>query len=72
MTRYVVHMLDYGGDIYSTRDIEHDDDEAAITAAHALNVLPGLGRFEVWREDRLVLRHPDRSSAADPRPKLSS
>jgi hypothetical protein len=53
MALYRIHFLDYGGNIYSTHNVEHEDDEAAIEAAHDLNVLPRLGRFEVWEDDRL-------------------
>ena len=58
MPLYHVHFLDHGENVYSTHHVEHDNDEAAIAAAHRLNVLPNLGLgFEVWHEDRLVHRH---------------
>jgi hypothetical protein len=58
MTVYRIHFLDYGGNLYQARHVDHDDDESAIEAAHRLNVLPRLGRFEVWDDERLVYRHP--------------
>lgn len=57
MTRYTVHFLDHRGK--ATHHIERDDDDAAIAAVHEVNILPGLGRFEVWAGNRLVHRHPD-------------
>ena len=40
MALYQVHFYDYGDNIRVVHDIEHDDDESAIAAAHRLNVLP--------------------------------
>jgi hypothetical protein len=40
MPQYHVHFLDHGENIYATFHDEHDDDEAAIAAAHRRNVLP--------------------------------
>ena len=60
MALYGVNFLDNGGNIYATHYIECGDDEAAIGAAHNLNVLPRLGRFEVWNGECLVHRHPRR------------
>ena len=58
MPLYRVHFLDYGDNIYATDYVVHDDDDAAIAAAHRLNVLPDLGSgFEVWDDERLVHRH---------------
>jgi hypothetical protein len=58
MALYRVHLLDHGDNVYATRQVEHDDDDAAIEAAHRLNVLPHLGSgFEVWDDKRLVQRH---------------
>jgi hypothetical protein len=57
MTRYQVHFVDHGDNVYDTVHAEHDDDEAAIEHAHRLNV-PSIGaRFEVWEGERLVHRH---------------
>ena len=58
MALYHVLFLDHGDNVRALHNIEHDDDEAAIEAAHRLNVLPGVtGGFEVWQDDRLVRRH---------------
>jgi hypothetical protein len=58
MAIYRVHFLDYGENVCATRRVEHDHDDAAIEAAHRLNVLPHLGAgFEVWEDERLVYRH---------------
>jgi hypothetical protein len=58
MALYRVHFVDHGDNIRSTHHVEHEDDEAAIEAAHRLNVLPHMnGGFEVWHDDRLVHRH---------------
>lgn len=58
MARYLVHFLDRGDNIIATHQAEYADDEAAIEAAHRLNLLPytSVG-FDVWRGDRLVHRH---------------
>ena len=57
MALYRVHFLDFGGNVRATHHIEHDD-EAAIEAAHRMNVPPRInGGFEVWQDDRLVHRH---------------
>ena len=49
MAFYRVHFLDHGDNVYATHHAEHDDDDAAISAAHRMNVLPHLGAgFEVW------------------------
>jgi hypothetical protein len=58
MPHYRVHFLDRGGDIIATHESEYRDDAAAIEAAHRLNQLPytSIG-FNVWRGDRLVIRH---------------
>ena len=58
MALYRVHFYDHGDNILSVRDIEHDDDDAAIAGAHRLNVLPHMtAGFEVWEGDRLVHQH---------------
>jgi hypothetical protein len=58
MALYRVHFFDFGGNIYATHHVEHDDDEAAIEAARRMNVLPHLSfGFEVWDDERLVHRH---------------
>jgi hypothetical protein len=58
MALYRVHFLDHGENIRFTHHVQHDDDEAAIEAAHHLNVLPHMNAgFEVWDDDRLVHRH---------------
>jgi hypothetical protein len=58
MARYFVHFVDHGNNIRATHDIEHDDDEGAIAAAHRLNVLPHMSAgFDVWEDERLVHRH---------------
>lgn len=58
MALYSILFLDRSDNIYTTHYSEQDDDEAAIEAAHSLNVLPDIGRgFEVWDGDRLVHRH---------------
>jgi hypothetical protein len=58
MALYRVHFLDHGDNIRATHHVEHDDDEAAIAAAHRLNVLPHLvAGFEVWDDERLVHKH---------------
>jgi hypothetical protein len=50
MALYRVHFLDDGDNVGITHHVDHDDDAAAIEAAHRLNVLPhmnagfGLGR----------------------------
>jgi hypothetical protein len=58
MALYRVHFLDHGDNVYATHHVEHDHVDAAIEAAHRLNVLPHLGSgFEVWDDERLVHRH---------------
>ena len=58
MALYRVHFFDHGDNIRVTHDIDHDDDDAAIAAAHQLNVLPHMSAaFEVWQDGRLVYRH---------------
>ena len=58
MARYRVHLVDHGENIYATHHVERNNDEAAIAAAHQLNVMPHLGAgFEVWKDDRLVHQH---------------
>jgi len=55
---YRVHFLDYGDNVRATHHVEHDNDAAAIEAAHRLNVLPHMNPcFEVWDDERLVHRH---------------
>jgi len=55
MALYRVHFIDYGDNVRATHIIEQDNDEAAIAAAHQLNVLPHLSAgFEVWEDERLV------------------
>jgi hypothetical protein len=49
--------VDHGDNVYSTEYIDHDSDEAAVEAAHRMNV-PSIGAgFEVWDDERLVHRH---------------
>ena len=60
MALYRVHFLDHGGNIYLTQHVDHNDDATAIEAAHRMNVLPQMGPFEVWQDERLVHRHPPR------------
>lgn len=58
MALYRIHFVDHGGNVRSTRHVEHDTDEAAIEAAHSLNVLSSVGAgFEVWDDERLVHQH---------------
>jgi hypothetical protein len=58
MALYRIHFFDHGDNIRLTHHIADDDDEAAIAAAHRLNVLPHMtARFEVWDDERLVHRH---------------
>ena len=58
MALYRVHFVDHGNNIRAIHLVERDDDEAAIAAAHRLNVLPHLGAgFEVWDDERLVHEH---------------
>ena len=53
MALYRVDFLDHGENVYATHQIEHDEDAAAIAAAHRMNVLPNLGAgFEVWDDER--------------------
>jgi hypothetical protein len=57
VSRYRVHFVDYGDNIYSTDYIETDHDEKAVAAAHRRNV-PSVGAgFEVWVKEPLVHRH---------------
>ena len=64
MTRYNIHFLDHVGNV--THHIDRDNDEAAIAAVQDVNILPGLGRFELWAGDRLVHRHPGPRNTANP------
>ena len=58
MPLYRVHVIDHGDNIRATHDIDHEDDDAAIAAAHRLNVLPHMSLgFEVWIGERLVHQH---------------
>ena len=58
MALYRIHFLDHGGNVRSTRHVERDTDEAAIEAAHYLNVLPSVSAgFEVWHDERLLHQH---------------
>jgi hypothetical protein len=58
MALYHVHFLDHEDNIYATHRVEREDDEAAIGAAHELNVMPHLGiGFEVWEDERPLHRH---------------
>jgi hypothetical protein len=58
MAVYQVHFLDYGSNVYAAHDISRGNDEAAIEAAHRLNVLPHLGvGFDIWEGERLVHQH---------------
>jgi hypothetical protein len=57
MALYEVHFVDHGNNVYATEYIEHPNDEAAIVAAHQLNV-PSIGAgFDVREGERLVHRH---------------
>jgi hypothetical protein len=57
MALYRVHFVDHGDNVYLTRHIEHDADEAAINAAHGMNARSVGAGFEVWQDERLVHRH---------------
>jgi hypothetical protein len=58
MALYRVHFIDYGNNVRATQFIEQDNDEAAIAAAHRLNLLPRISAgFEVWEAERLIYRH---------------
>jgi len=57
MALYRVHFVDHGNNVYLTRHVEHDDDEAAINGAHRMNAQSIGAGFEVWRDERLVHRH---------------
>jgi len=58
MALYRVYFLDHGGNVRATHHVDREDDQAAVEAAHRLNVLPHMSAgFEVWRDDRLVNRH---------------
>jgi hypothetical protein len=58
MALYHIEFLDYGKNVRWTHCVVHDDDEAAIAAAHRLNVMPHLTLgFEIWEDGRLVYRH---------------
>jgi len=57
MPLYRVHFVNHGDRVFSTVDLEHDTDEAAIEEAHRQDI-PNIGAgFDVWHEDRLVHRH---------------
>jgi hypothetical protein len=59
MALYRVHFVDHGGNVFHTRELEHDDDETAVEQASRLHV-PGIGAgFGVWEGDRLAQRHRD-------------
>jgi len=58
MALYRVHFVDHGNNVYLTRHVEHDDDEAAVDAAHRMNAARNIGAgFEVWQDERMVHRH---------------
>ena len=40
MALYRVHFTDFGDNVRATHFVEQDNDDAAIQAAHRLNVLP--------------------------------
>jgi hypothetical protein len=57
MALYRVHFVDHGGNVYSMRELDHDDDDGAIRAARHLDV-PSIGaEFYLWEGERLVHRH---------------
>jgi hypothetical protein len=57
MARYRVHFVTHGDHVFSTIEMEHDADEAAIEEAHRQDI-PSIGAgFDVWHEDRLVHRY---------------
>jgi len=58
MPLYRVDFLDRDGTVLATNQIEADNDDMAIAAACAMNVLPDLGSFEVWDGKRLVYPPP--------------
>ena len=58
MPRYHVHFLDRDDDIIATHQAEYADDEAAMEAAHRLNLVPYMSAgFDLWHSERLVHRH---------------
>src|SRR5262249_29587127 len=64
MALYRVRFLDHREEVYATHHVEHDDDEAAIAAAHRLNVVSHVGvAVEVWDDERLVRRLPTEAAA---------
>jgi hypothetical protein len=54
---YHVHFFDEGGDVFLTRELEHEDDETAVERARRLYVPRIAAGFDVWEGDRLVHRH---------------
>ena len=57
MALYRLHFVDHGGNVYATNHVDHQSDDAAIRAAHALDV-PSIGAgFDLWDDKRLVSRH---------------
>src|SRR5215213_3187445 len=57
MGLYRVHFVDHGGNVYHSEYYECDSDGAAIDAVTRRNA-PTIGAgFEIWDNERLVLRH---------------
>jgi hypothetical protein len=57
MAQYDVYFVDQASNVYDAVRLEQDTDDAAIVAAHRLNVASIGNGFDVWRERRLVHRH---------------
>lgn len=54
---YRVHSVGHSGNVYHTREIDYENDEEAIQAAHGMNARSVGAGFEVWQEDRLTHQH---------------
>jgi hypothetical protein len=66
MAAYRIHFVDYEGNVYAVREVERDNDQAAIDAALGLNVVlfEGFG-FEVWQDERIVHRYRNQAERHD-------
>jgi integrase len=64
MALYRVHFVNHDGNVNSMRELDHDDDDDAIEAAHCLDV-PWIGAgFDLREGERLVTVLPQANAYA--------
>jgi hypothetical protein len=56
-TMYRVEFVDHGDNVRGVERIERATDAEAIETAHKLNIPTFIAGFDVWQDDRLVIRH---------------